>query len=597
MIQFRYEHNILLIWAKFFSIGAFFIVPLLLNLMFSVSGRNKSLVKTVIVFSFMLGCAGLLYAFNINYSAMRFKFSPWGNVISLHSVPYVIYFVNALLFLPVGLSLAQIYKKEGSLPAIAKKQANFIMAGVYICSIGLFLDFLHVFDIDVFHIGLLFLGAGIMLMAYAINNYRSLELDLILSKVISAILFIFPVIVLHSLLTGFLLQPLGFLFANSFSLIVVIFLFFFTPYSRFIKDITEKIVCRGRYDYQNVLREFTKNLMGILDLEQLLDYAIHLLVQTLEINKIAVFLQNGTKDMFFIKACYGIDAKTQQDLKFSVQDEFIKQIQKSNKVIILEERKLYFDSIGTMANFFQLGKINAEVVLPLFFKEMFIGFIVLSQKSSGGIYNRGDIRELKAFAAEAAIAIENANVYHDAIIDKMTRVFNQNYFMIRLREEVSRAKRYGQPLALLMLDIDSFKKFNNTFGYDAGDFFLENLGVLLKVKLRTVDIPARYGSEKFAVIVCPNLVNDKQISSPAEIIRKHISGAMTAAERLSNSIRDLKVEFHGKILGATVSIGVVYYDGVDEHFNAEQFIKQAEVALSMAKNAGRDKIIFFNEQN
>ncbi|MCX5715522.1 MAG: GGDEF domain-containing protein [Candidatus Omnitrophica bacterium] len=162
----------------------------------------------------------------------------------------------------------------------------------------------------------------------------------------------------------------------------------------------------------------------------------------------------------------------------------------------------------------------------------------------------------------------------EAITDGLTGLYDHKYFMMRLEEEASRAKRYLRPLSLLMIDIDYFKKYNDTFGHLEGDKVLEKLGTTLRKFSRNVDLAARYGGEEFAVI----------------LPETNAKGAMVLAERLRKYIEVAKTE-PGK--GFAISIGIGTFDPSPLEGNIgitrDELIKMADQALYKAKAGGRNR--------
>ena len=167
-----------------------------------------------------------------------------------------------------------------------------------------------------------------------------------------------------------------------------------------------------------------------------------------------------------------------------------------------------------------------------------------------------------------------------AITDGLTKLFNLRQFYSQLEVEVDRSNRYGHSLALLLLDIDHFKKYNDTFGHLAGDKVLIRLGKIIRSGLRTMDSAYRYGGEEFTVIL-PE-------TGGAE--------AKTAAERIRKAV---EIEnFYpepDKPHQITISIGVTEYSMPEE---LADFIQRADKAMYLSKLAGRNKVSsLFKEQS
>jgi len=166
-----------------------------------------------------------------------------------------------------------------------------------------------------------------------------------------------------------------------------------------------------------------------------------------------------------------------------------------------------------------------------------------------------------------------------AITDGLTKLFNLRHFYSQLEVEVDRSNRYGHSLALLLLDIDHFKNYNDTFGHLEGDKVLIRLGNIIKSCLRTMDSAYRYGGEEFTVILPET--GGKKAKTAAERIRK--------AVETENFLPEPDKPHH-----ITISIGVTEYSRPEE---LTDVIQRADKAMYLSKLAGRNKISsLFKEQ-
>jgi diguanylate cyclase (GGDEF)-like protein len=166
------------------------------------------------------------------------------------------------------------------------------------------------------------------------------------------------------------------------------------------------------------------------------------------------------------------------------------------------------------------------------------------------------------------------NLHTQAVTDPLTRLLNRRYLSEFLPREVIRARRKGDSLAVLMIDLDHFKRFNDSFGHDAGDLVLKEVAQLLMAHIRGSDIACRYGGEEF-VLVLPDTT---------------LEGARRRAEEIGAAVRELKLSLRGKPLGpTTVSIGVGLLP--DHVASPEALIRVADEAMYGAKKAGRDRAV------
>jgi diguanylate cyclase (GGDEF)-like protein/PAS domain S-box-containing protein len=189
------------------------------------------------------------------------------------------------------------------------------------------------------------------------------------------------------------------------------------------------------------------------------------------------------------------------------------------------------------------------------------------------------IQQLAITTAEhLSLALANvqlrATLRHQAIRDPLTGLFNRRYMEDTLERELQRAARYTMTLGVIMLDLDHFKRFNDTFGHAAGDTILRELGNLLQSHLRDEDIACRYGGEEFALII---------LDAPLAII-------MQRAEQVRTAVQQLTITYREQSLGTvTLSLGVAVYP--DHGITTEEIVHAADAALYKAKAAGRNRVV------
>ncbi len=251
------------------------------------------------------------------------------------------------------------------------------------------------------------------------------------------------------------------------------------------------------------------------------------------------------------------------------------------------------------------------VGVPMIVRDKVIG-VMSMQSYLPNFYSEEQIRLFETIANQAAIAIENSRLYEaahqeiserreaqkalqdtnlelqvqlkqvellkeelreQAIRDSLTGLFNRRYLDEVFEQNIKRMKKQGASLAVMMMDIDSFKAFNDTQGHVAGDVLLSKLGELLRSQTRHNDIACRYGGEEF-VILLPQ--------TSLEVAAKR-------AEEIRNRFEDMAIEFDGKILHATISIGISIYP--DHGEQPEALIIQADQALYQAKSNGKNCVV------
>lgn len=174
---------------------------------------------------------------------------------------------------------------------------------------------------------------------------------------------------------------------------------------------------------------------------------------------------------------------------------------------------------------------------------------------------------------DAQVRATQAELRELAIRDGLTGLCNHRHFQSLLQTEFARARRYGKPLACLMLDLDRFKRINDTLGHPCGDEVLRHVSQLLRGVAREVDVLARYGGEEF-VLLLPN--------TDAE-------GAMRAGERICEAVAESRVELADRQLRLTVSVGAAT-DESPGVASAVELVRRADEALYAAKRGGRNRV-------
>jgi diguanylate cyclase (GGDEF)-like protein len=161
-----------------------------------------------------------------------------------------------------------------------------------------------------------------------------------------------------------------------------------------------------------------------------------------------------------------------------------------------------------------------------------------------------------------------------AIRDPLTSLFNRRYMEESLEGELRRAIRKQRPLGVIMLDLDHFKRFNDTFGHEAGDTLLREFANFLKTHVRREDIICRYGGEEFTLI----------------LPEASLENTCKRAEQIREAVQFLRVEYRRRSLGAvTISLGVAAFP---EHGSSpDALLRAADAALYRAKAEGRDQVV------
>jgi diguanylate cyclase (GGDEF)-like protein len=189
--------------------------------------------------------------------------------------------------------------------------------------------------------------------------------------------------------------------------------------------------------------------------------------------------------------------------------------------------------------------------------------------------NRKSLEELAEIASMSIAGLNlRSRLEHQSIRDGLTDLFNRHFMEISLDREIRRATRNNTDLSILMLDVDHFKKFNDTYGHEAGDSILREVALIFRRCVRAEDIVCRYGGEEFVVIL-PETTPETALQK-AETIRAHVS--------------QLRLRFRNEALReVTISIGVATYPQSGN--TLEEMLRAADRALYAAKHGGRNQVV------
>jgi diguanylate cyclase (GGDEF)-like protein len=209
-------------------------------------------------------------------------------------------------------------------------------------------------------------------------------------------------------------------------------------------------------------------------------------------------------------------------------------------------------------------------------RERVLGVIYLDSTSPIRELDDSDLKLLEMVAAQAAIALQNAKLHHQATTDPLTQLANRGFINQVFEEELRRVKEERELLSVLLLDIDHFKRINDTLGHDTGDEVLRRVAGRIRRTIRRDDYAGRWGGEEFVVVL------------PGE----GLEGARIVAQKVCDAIKSRPIS--EAEVTVTVSCGVAVFP---EHGDTSgELIKHADQALYAAKAAGRDRVVSFTSE-
>jgi diguanylate cyclase (GGDEF)-like protein len=188
------------------------------------------------------------------------------------------------------------------------------------------------------------------------------------------------------------------------------------------------------------------------------------------------------------------------------------------------------------------------------------------------------VEACEIYARQVTQALENVMLYERATVDGLTRLYTRDYGLQRLHEAFSLGSRTDEPTSVVLLDIDHFKRVNDTFGHAAGDLVLRAVATAMRQECRLTDVASRHGGEEFLLVL------------PAT----DSAGARVLAERVRTRLSREQIVFDGVTINVTASFGVASIEAdTYASFEPDELIKRADDALYAAKRGGRDGVVVY----
>jgi diguanylate cyclase (GGDEF)-like protein len=318
---------------------------------------------------------------------------------------------------------------------------------------------------------------------------------------------------------------------------------------------------------------FNESLKKI-DAEDFWMQLLQVIAEILQAERASLLIKQEESDDLLAKAAIG--AKTNLLAAKNIGQRISRKVLDRGKAFITDNvAKTGFGPAPADWNY----RTQSFIAFPILMNERRLAVLNFADKASGDAFGSSDLELLQAIAPQIAVAIDRLALKTKAgefeqlsVTDPLTGLLNRRYLQERLVEELNRSKRYRQPVALLMIDVDRFKAYNDNFGHLAGDEALKKVASILKENLRGADVAARFGGEEFAVLLPQTTAEEAQ--QIAERIRRQIE----------------RSEFPHR--SVTVSIGLA--GASEDIISPDDLIWAADRALYQAKERGRNNVRTFD---
>ncbi len=321
----------------------------------------------------------------------------------------------------------------------------------------------------------------------------------------------------------------------------------------------------------NSLHDISSISTQVLDKQDLMDKVVGIIKNTFKYLNTAILLLDPEKNILKVVAKEGYANRKIEDFSIKIGEGITGWVANAGKALVIND-------VHSDPRYIEgFSEANSELAVPLKCKEEIIGVLDIESEEFNA-FDSKDLDTLRTLANYIAAYIKNAELHQETVnlskTDSLTGLFNRRVFKDMLLKELQRAKRYNHPFSLIMIDIDNFKKYNDSFGHPEGDSVIKSLAQVFRASTRDVDTIARYGGEEFIIILPETSKQD----------------AANIAERIRRNFK--RINFYpraaAKPLNMTISLGVATFpkDGTI----AELLVNNVDNALYQSKRTGKDKI-------
>ena len=348
-------------------------------------------------------------------------------------------------------------------------------------------------------------------------------------------------------------------------------------YAEIVSQYEKKI-----YDLKTLL-EISRSLCSTIEFSQLIESILYTCMGQFRVLGAGIFVPDPLdSDYFVLNRNYnGLELDPNVTYRISVSNPLINVITKNDRVFTIDELKA---EVPVYADLEPISSLKPSLIVPLVQRNHLDGILVLGEKISlpeEQGYSSYEKELILTIASLAAVAIYNSTLLERSSTDMMTHLKLKYFFYNVLTDKLDAAMAQNLPLAVIMFDIDFFKRFNDTYGHACGDYVLQTVAKIIRSCIRSCDLASRYGGEEFTVMLDKTGKDD----------------AMTVAERIRQHVEEYDFCYENQHVKVTISIGVTVFDSEKNLVSSpKQLVDQADQALYVSKRSGRNRVTFADER-
>ncbi|MBQ7159456.1 MAG: GGDEF domain-containing protein [Treponema sp.] len=332
------------------------------------------------------------------------------------------------------------------------------------------------------------------------------------------------------------------------------------------------------YDLQQLL-DISRSLCSTIDFSTLIESILYTCMGQMRVLSAGIFILNALdSNSYMLDTNYsGLDLNPNVSYKIPATHPLIHALATHGQPCTLEEARKLLPA-GTDIR--MIASLHPSLLVPLIQKNHLDGILVLGERLDLGNdfnYTAEDKDQILMIGSLAAIAINNAALVERSSTDMMTHLKLKYFFYNILTDKLDAARVNNLPLAVIMFDIDFFKRFNDTYGHACGDYVLITVAKIIKSSIRAEDLAGRYGGEEFTVMLNNTNRDD----------------AMTVADRIRSKVEQYDFCYENLHVKVTISIGVAEFDAkLNPVTSPKELVDQADQALYVSKRGGRNRVTF-----